>query len=127
PADEHLNSVQLTNGIVTARYANATVIELRLWPKCLVCHVINRTTQATELSFGQVTGVAQPRTVWIPFLTYGGGAHPSVLLSENGSNHLLTSIWLDWYRSNGSEPYAAESTGTHSARINGGVRYRSRT
>jgi hypothetical protein len=67
-----------------------------------------------------------------------------VLLSEAGTNHLFTSIWLDWYRSNGSEPYAAESVekGTilgnmkdnkphevpsYTAQINGGVRYHPRT
>jgi hypothetical protein len=63
----------------------------------------------------------------VPYLTYGGGAHLSVLVSRAREDHVFTSIWLDWYRSNGSEPYAAESAGTNTARINGGVRYLLRT
>ena len=68
----------------------------------------------------------QRRWLRLP-LAYGGGAHPCVLLSGEGTNHVFTSVWLDWYRSNGAEPYAAESVSTNGARINGGVRYLTRT
>jgi hypothetical protein len=122
-----LRSARLEGGVVSAEYTDGTALQLRLWQKSLVVDVINRSARATELSFGQVSGAVEPRTVWVPFLTYGGGAHPCVLLTGSGTNHLFASIWLDWYRSNGSEPYAAEWATNTTARINGGVRYHPRT
>ena len=109
--------------MVTAEYDDGTMLRLQIWQKSLVLDVTNLTNQATELDFGLLAAVQEPRTVWVPYLTYGNGPHPCVLLSQAGTNHVFTSIWLDWYRSNGSEPYAAESAGTNTARINGGVRY----
>ncbi|MBI2926326.1 MAG: hypothetical protein HYY24_11565 [Verrucomicrobia bacterium] len=127
PTNSTLSRCTLQRGIVTADYTDGTTLRLRLWQKSLVVDVLNRTGHATELSFGQLSGVTEPRTIFVPYLTYGGGAHPCVLLSRAGTNHVFTSIWLDWYRSNGSEPYAAESAATNTARINGGVRYHART
>ncbi|MCX7967612.1 MAG: hypothetical protein N3B10_03865, partial [Armatimonadetes bacterium] len=46
-----------------------------------------------------------------------------------GTGHVFVSIWFDWYRSNGSEPYAfyeGQLTPT-GLRINGGVRYHPKT
>ncbi len=119
----HLKNARLQREMVTAEYDDGTVLRLQIWQKSLVLDVINLTNPATELHFGQLSGVQEPRTVWVPYLTYGNGPHPCVLLSQAGTNHVFTSIWLDWYRSNGSEPYAAESAGANTARINGGVRY----
>jgi len=113
--------------VVSARYADGTELRLRIWQKSLVIDVINRTGEATDLNFGQITNVTEPRLVTVPYLTYGNGPHPCVLLSRAGTNQVFTSVWLDWYRSNGSEPYAAEAVTTNTARINGGVRYLSRT
>ena len=118
-----LRSIRHAGSTISAEYSDGTVLQLQVWQKSLVVNVSNTNGQATELSFGQISGVTEPRTIPIPYLTYGGGPRPSVLLSRAGTNHVFTSIWLDWYRSNGSEPYAAESTSTNSARINGGVRY----
>ena len=122
-----LKSAALSDDVVTAEYADGTILRLRLWQKSLVLDVINRTGQARELSFGQVSGVTNPRTAWIPYLNYGGGPHPCVLVSDADTNACFASLWLDWYRSNGAEPYAAESTSTNAARINGGIRYHTRT
>lgn len=122
-----LGSARLSSGVLAADYADGTALRLRIWQKSLVVDVLNRTGQATELNFGQVSGVTEPRTIFVPYLTYGGGPHPCVLLSRAGTNHVFTSIWLDWYRSNGSELYAAESASGTTARINGGVRYLPRT
>ena len=122
-----LKSATLTHQRLTAQYSDGTTLRLQLWQKSLVVDVINATGQAADLQFGQLSGLDQPRTVWVPFLTYGGGPHPCVLLSKAGPENLFTSIWLDWYRSNGSEPYAAESAATNTARINVGVRYLPRT
>jgi hypothetical protein len=122
-----LLDAKLEDSVVTSIYSDGTTLRFRLWQKSLVCDVLNRSGEAKELSFGKITGVSRPRTIWVPYLTYGGGAHPCVLLSGGDSSPLFTSIWLDWYRSNSSEAYAAESTSTNSARINGGVRYHPRT
>jgi hypothetical protein len=122
-----LTSAKRSGDVVSAEYSDGTMLQLQLWQKSLVVDVSNRTGQASELSFGHISGVTEPRTIFIPYLTYGGGAHPCVLLSRAGTNHVFTSIWVDWYRSNGSELYAAESADTDTARINGGVRYQPRT
>jgi hypothetical protein len=118
---------RLKGGTITADYENGATLELRLWQKSLVVDVTQRTGQAVDLAFGQLANLVEPRTVWVPYLTYGNGPHPSVLLSKAGGAHVFTSIWLDWYRSNGSEPYAAETVVSNTARINGGVRYQART
>jgi hypothetical protein len=122
-----LKSVKHEGRTVIADYDDGTTLQLQIWQKSLVIDVSNATGHAAELNFGQISDVAQPRAIPIPYLTYGGGPRPSVLLSRAGTNHIFTSIWPDWYRSNGSEPYAAESVSTNAARINGGVRYHPRT
>ncbi|MBI4663886.1 MAG: acetylxylan esterase [Verrucomicrobia bacterium] len=122
-----LKSARLVRGVVTAEYSDGTTLRLQIWQKSLVIDVINRTGLATDLNFGQLAGASEARLITVPYLHYGGGSHPSVLLSHAGDQPVFTSIWPDWYRSNGSEPYAAESAATNSARINGGVRYHPRT
>ena len=112
---------------VTAEYSDGTSLRLQMRQKSLILDISNTTRQAAELRFGQISRVSEPRTSPIPYLTYGGGPRPCVLLSRAGTNHIFTSIWLDWYRSNGSEPYAAESVTNDTARINGGIRYNLRT
>lgn len=122
-----LRAANRKGDVLTAEYSDGTTLRLRIWQKSLVIDVINRTGQARELSFGQLAGVTEPQRIGVPYLTYGGGAHPCVLLSRAGTNHVFTSIWLDWYRSNGSESYASEFVATDTAKINGGIRYQPRT
>ncbi len=127
PTNSRLTSVKRQGKMVIAEYSDGTKVQLQIWQKSLVVDVSNATGQATELSFGQLSGLSEPRLIPIPYLTYGGGARPCALLSRAGTNHVFTSLWLDWYRSNGSEPFAAESVTAHTARINGGIRYHART
>ncbi len=122
-----LKAARFDGTMLIADYTDGTTLRVRLWHKSLVLDVLNNSGQATELNFGQLANVQTPRTIWVPYLTYGGGAHPCVLLSRAGAKDVFTSIWLDWYLSNGSEPFAAESAATNTARINGGVRYQPRT
>jgi hypothetical protein len=122
-----LRLARLDAGIVTAQYSDGTQLQLRIWQKSLVVDVQNTSGSATELAFGQLTNLVEPRGIGVPYLTYGGGPRPSILLSRVGGRPVFTSLWLDWYRSNGSELYAAEGLSTNGARINGGVRYHSRT
>lgn len=127
PTNATLTSFKRQAGAVTARYSDGTILRMQIRQKSLVVDVSNPTGQATDLSFGHLSGLAEPRTIPIPYLTYGGGPRPSVLLSLAGTNHVFSSIWLDWYRSNGSEPYAAEAVTADTAHINGGIRYLPRT
>ncbi len=118
-----LKSSNLKDGIVTAEYTDGTVLTLRIWQKSLVMDVRNTTRRATALEFGELSGLTDPRVLYIPFLTYGGGNDPGVLLSKAGGKWVYTSIWPDWYRSNGSQLSAANYTNGKIARINGAVTY----
>jgi hypothetical protein len=122
-----LLSVNEQGHVVSAEYSDGTRLRLQIWQKSLVIDVINTNRHASELSFGRIAGVKGPRIIGVPYLTYGGGPRPCVLLSQTGTKSVFSSIWLDWYRSNGSEPYAADSVTADTAQINGGVRYQPRT
>lgn len=131
-----LLGAKLRNGIVTARYESGTIYCLRIWAKSLVLDIIrirptSSESEALEISFGEVRGLQDPKPVYVPFITYGGNGNPVVLMGRRAgtASHLFVGIWLDWYRSNGSEPYAfpdgqVTSTGF---RINGGIRYYPKT
>lgn len=134
----NLKRAHLHNGIVTALYENGVTYRLRLWQKSLVLDVICRNegrspnAQAIALDFGEIRGVKDYRTVYVPFITYGVGSNPVVLMerrTEDKGRVIFVSVWLDWYRSNGSEPFAfpdGQITPT-GVRINGGVRYHPKT
>jgi hypothetical protein len=113
----------IKKGIVTAEYTDGTTLILRIWRKSLVMDVRNPTRRATALEYGALSGLTDPRVLYIPFLTYGGGNDPGVLLSKAGGEWVYTSIWPDWYRSNGSQLSAANYVNGKIARINGAVTY----
>src|SRR5690242_21689238 len=95
----------LAGDVVRAKFRMGSHIadyELRLWQKSLVLDVWCEGGEATELSFGRVSGVTHPRLITVPYITYGG-TNPTVLVSGATSNPIFTSVWLDWYRSNASE------------------------
>ena len=125
-SDVKLQDVRRQTRVVIAQYTDGTLLRLQIAQKSLVVDVINRTGKATELRFGQFTGVVQPRAIYVPYITYGG-SHPTVLQSRAGNRWLFSSLWLDWYRSNGSEPYGAEYAAGSVARIHGGIRYLPKT
>jgi hypothetical protein len=62
----------------------------------------------------------------MPFLNFGS-TQPFVLLSRPCNQRAFVGIWPDWYRSQGSEFYGAESIGTNVGRIQGGILYHPRT
>jgi len=116
--------------VVAASYDDGTSLRLRIWQKSLVIDVSNASGDIADFSLGQLSGLSQPRVFTIPYLTYGNEvnfASPGVLLSKAGSQWVYTSLWLDWYRSNASEPYGAHNAGGSIATINGGARYVPRT
>jgi hypothetical protein len=146
---------ELRSGVVTAEYERGVTYRLRLWQKSLVIDAICLGGQATELSFGEIrildnrtlhselrtehrTLHSALRTIYVPFITYGGNSNPVVAMWHSANREgeapaepsiLFISVWLDWYRSNGSEPFAfPEGQWTPTGlRINGGVRYRPKT
>jgi len=97
----------------------------RLWQKSLVLDVLCSNGSARELSYGWIKGVAQPELILLPFLNYGS-RHLNVL-SSRGSAPFFASVWMDWYRSNASEPYAVDRIEGDRMRLNGGVRYLPKT
>ena len=84
--------------------------------------------EATELAFGRVAGVKNPKLITVPYITYGS-SNPRVLMSGGQGRPVFTSVWFDWYRSNASEPYysAEPKVTADGAEINGGMRYIAKT
>jgi len=101
---------------------------IQLWQKSLVLDVWCDGGEASELIFGQVSGVENPRLITVPYLTYRE-SNPRVLMSGPKEKPIFTSIWFDWYRTNASLAFAAENPRIeeNSAEINGGMRYIPRT
>ena len=94
---------------------------LRLWQKSLVVDFICKGGKATELSYGHFSGVSEPELILLPFMNYEGH-HLHVLMSQ-GAHPFFASVWMDWYLSNASEPYAIDEIRGEVVRLNGGVRY----
>lgn len=118
----------LTDGVLKLTWRFGTTraqYAFRIWQKSLVMDFICRGGQATGLSFGEVQAVEKPRLVLVPFLTLG--ASPKVLCSGQPESPVFTSIWADWYRSNGSELWSTDWVLSDTARINGGIRYIAKT
>jgi hypothetical protein len=98
---------------------------LRLWQKSLVADCICTGGLATELSYGRIEGVEKPELLLLPYINYGGH-HLNVLMSK-GKTPYFASVWMDWYRSNASAPYAVDKIDGHKVQLNGGVRYTPKT
>lgn len=117
----------LEHDLVTALYEAGTTLQLRIWQKSLVIDVTNQTGTATELRLGRVSGAEEPRRIWMPYMNLGGPP-PYLLLAGAPGQRVFASIWVDWYRSNGSEMFGASSgSNSNGISINGGVRYIPRT
>ncbi|MCU0917474.1 MAG: hypothetical protein MUC88_23345 [Planctomycetes bacterium] len=98
---------------------------VRLWQKSLVVDCFCTGGLATELSYGRLEGVANPSLLSLPYMNYGGH-HLNVLISR-GRPPCFASVWMDWYRSNASAPYAVDKIEGDQVQLNGGVRYLPRT
>ena len=132
PTDFELLDTRLEDGVVRARWRaqvgeKEVTIEsaLRLWQKSLVVDYFCRGGLATGLSYGRILDVAKPELLLIPFLNYDS-KHLHVLMSR-GEPPYFGSVWMDWYRSNGSKPYAEDEVRGNEVHLNGGVRYLPRT
>ncbi len=128
PADARLIQVQSTDNELKASWRTtvdgAEVVirsNVRLWQKSLVVDCICTGGLATELSYGRIEGVEKPELLLLPYMNYGGH-HLNVLMSK-GPAPYFASVWMDWYRSNASAPYAVDKIEADQVRLNGGVRY----
>jgi len=126
-----LLSAALAGDTVTARfrYGSHTVeYQLRLRQKSLVLDVLSEGGAATELNFGRVAGVANPRLFLVPYISYRP-LNPRILMSGDPAHPVFTSVWFDWYRSNASEPYCSEKPRLFAdgGEVNGGMRYLAKT
>jgi hypothetical protein len=131
-AEGELLSASVSDGVIAARFRlGSRLVEynLRLWQKSLVLDVWCDGGEAVELRFGQVSGVAQPKLITVPYLTYRYNWNPRVLMSGGASGPIFTSVWFDWYRTNASEPFCEETpqVTASTAEINGGMRYIAKT
>ena len=99
---------------------------LRIWQKLLVMDFICRGGEARALLFGNIQGVTKPTLHRLPLVTFGNG-RPMILCSGDQDNPMFTSIWVDWYRSNGSYLWADTWAKDDSAKINSGVGYTCKT
>ena len=132
PANARLVQAQSTGNELKASWemtVNGTPIvvqsAVRLWQKSLVIDCICTGGLATELSYGRIEGIENPELLLLPFLNYGGH-HLNVLMSK-GKVPCFASVWMDWYRSNASEPYCVDKIEGDKVRLNGGVRYTPKT
>jgi hypothetical protein len=99
---------------------------LHLWQKFLVVDVACPGGLLEEFRFGSAANVDRPRLIKIPYLWYWHG-RPTVLLTGDEEHPLFTFACVDWYRTNGTEFWAENKVGEHSAVYNGGVSYRPKT
>ena len=130
-AEGELAEASLEGDVVRAKFrfgSRVAEYELRLWQKSLVLDVWCPGGEATELSFGLVSDVRNPKLLTVPYLTYGD-TNPRVLMAGDATQPVFTSLWFDGYRSSASAPYftAQPKVTGASAEINGGMRYTPRT
>ena len=124
-----LVSAGIEKGSVRAVFRCGSMLieeRLQIMGKSLVLDVFCLGGGAKELSLGTMGKVAKPRLVLVPYLTLGT-SNPRVLMLDSGKGTAFASVWIDWYRSNGSELYSEEWAREEEAKINGGVRYVART
>ncbi len=100
-------------------------IDFRIWGKSLVVDYICRGGSAQELSYGWIEEVEKPELILLPYLNYNGH-HLNVLLSR-GEQPFFASVWMDWYRTNASKPYAVDEIADNRIRLNGGTQYLPKT
>ncbi|HEY5909052.1 MAG TPA: hypothetical protein VJA21_00455, partial [Verrucomicrobiae bacterium] len=127
---EHLGTRQQNAG-VESRWrlsANGTSVEVtyvyRVWGKSLVIDVLAPGVNVAEVRFGhaQGAGLVDPRLVTNPFYPAEGG-RPAVLVSGSAEAPVFLAGNADWYMSNGSILWAANSVAPGGVTYNGGTRY----
>ena len=99
---------------------------LHILQKSLVVDFICRGGAATGVSLGQFREVTGPKLVTVPYISLVDSV-PRVLCFGETDDPLFASVWVDWYRSNGSALWSQEWAEESTAKINGGVTYIEKT
>jgi hypothetical protein len=127
---EHLGTAQKGAGIesrwrLSAKGVSAEVTYIyHIWNKSLVIDVLAPGGNVAEVRFGRAVGpgLSNPRLVTNPFYPAEGG-RPAVLVSGIADSPLFLAGNADWYVSNGSILWAANSVSAGGVTYNGGTRY----
>jgi len=132
PKDWRLPGVETSNDELNGSWqamvdGKAVVVRstIRLWQKSLVVDCLCAGGLATELSYGRIENIESPQLILLPYMNYGGH-HLNVLMC-GGKAPCFASVWMDWYRSNASEPFAIDKIDRSGVQLNGGVRYLPKT
>jgi hypothetical protein len=118
-----LISARLEQNQALAEYDDGTTLRLQLWNQSLVVDVWHPSGRVIAFDLGRSSATRDAFPFGVPFITFGWH-EPKILFSRPGGQPVFSSLWLDWYRSNGSEFYGVDGAETNRTRINGGVRYR---
>ncbi len=125
---EHLGTRSVGRSVesrwrVTAAGVSAEVVyRYRVHGKSLVIEVMAPGGNVAEVRFGRAVGLSNPRLVTNPFYPAEGG-RPAVVVSDTAAAPLFLTGNVDWYVSNGSVLWAANSVSTNGAAYHGGTRY----
>ncbi|MCX6903781.1 MAG: hypothetical protein NTW03_09960, partial [Verrucomicrobia bacterium] len=125
---EHLGS-QRKGDTVESRWrlraggaSNEVTYIYRLWNKSLVMDVLAPGGEVAEVRYGRAVGLDRPRLVTNPFYPAEGG-RPAVVVAGAPESPLFLTGNTDWYLSNGSILWAANSVMSNGVVYNGGTRY----
>lgn len=126
PSDTtRLAEAALQDGVVRLAWTNGVESHLRIWQKSLVVDFFCPGGKATKLHYGRITEATNPEIISLPYMNYGG--HHLGVLVIRGPDPCFASIWMDWYRSNASRPFARDEIVPAGVFLNGGVEYIPRT
>ncbi|MFH1739479.1 MAG: hypothetical protein ABIH23_10775 [bacterium] len=125
PDSTRLSEAVLKDGIVRLVWTNGVESHLRIQQKSLVVDFFCSGGNATELQYGKITEVTDPEIIQLPYMNYR--RHHLGILMIKGIEPCFASIWMDWYRSNGSKPFARDEITPDGIYLNGGVQYVPRT
>ncbi|MBN2507116.1 MAG: hypothetical protein JXQ71_10510 [Verrucomicrobia bacterium] len=127
-AAEHLGT-ERDGDVVVSRWrlrraaaAAEVTYRFRLWNKSLVMDVLAPGGHVGEVRFGRAVGFENPRLVTNPYYPAEGG-RPAVVVSGGAEAPLFLGGNVDWYRSNGSILWAANTIDTNGVLYQGGTRY----
>ena len=95
---------------------------LQAMGKSLVIDTEARGGAVAEVRYGRAVGAPQPRLVTHPFYPADGG-RPATLVMGTAQRPLFLTGNVDWYRTNASTMWAANTVDKQGALYNGGTRY----
>ena len=127
---EHLGTARKDNEVqsrwrLSAQSESVEVTYVyRLWNKSLVMDVLAPGGSIAEVRFGHAagSGLQNPRLVTNPFYPADGG-RPAVVVAGSAETPVFLTGNVDWYLSNASILWAANSISTNGVTYTGGTRY----